>query len=81
LSGEDVPDSSSSTNPSLTSIILPKDYDSVQPINDLESINNFAMKSNSSLNNIDELHLDHSAAKVILHFVNVIFFQLTKYRF
>jgi hypothetical protein len=33
----------------LTGIVLPKDYDSVAALTDLESINSFAVKSNSVL--------------------------------
>ena len=68
LNGEDVPDVSGPTNSVLPSIILPKDYDSVQPINDLESINNFAMKSNSatSLDSEDESNCDSAKVSTLI---------------
>ena len=68
LSGEDVPDPGPAV-PVVTSIVLPKDYDSVQPINDLELINNFGLKSNSALNSCNEFEPD--SAKVLFSTLKV----------
>ncbi len=65
-SGEDVGDGTNVSN-----IALPKDYDSVLAISDLESINGFAFKSNSAVEDPDSFN----AGLVMVTFSNLSFFH------